>query len=287
MGSQPAIKETGIPRGYSAPSCIGSGFSIGIIRTGGHKVVAAFRLLKSLVLFLFGAFIAAIIAYYVGKYLESHDLVDVTSAAWGRVMTWVNYLGAVLAQPWFWRTFCGLTGFAIGLYLDAFMRRWTAGWSPKRKWLASYDIFQLADPRLMEDAVNAEAENQEVMERIRALQIERESLGFPKPPLGSGPISVEGEGEGVQALRESVREASLRSSALLEVREGARVKALDDIRQKLIDGKLLARGFKDPLGINPKQMDIPAEYWRFLRFKSDYLEAEGKGIKFTAIVVAR
>jgi hypothetical protein len=249
-------------------------------------VAAAFQLLKKLVLFLFGAFVTAIIAYYVGKYLEKHDLVDVTGAVWGRVMTWVDYLGALLAQRWFWPTFFGLTGFAGGLYLDAFMRRWVAS---DKKWLSSLKIFDLADPNLMKDAIKAEADNQEIMESIRNYQAERESLmPLAKPPFGSSPIMAESEtSEAIRILQASVREASLRSSALLETRERARMRALDDIYQKLQNGQLIAKGLLEPVGTNPKEINIPAEYWRFLKFKSDYKEAEGKGIKFTAIVVAR
>jgi hypothetical protein len=98
-------------------------------------------------------------------------------------MTWVDYLGALLAQRWFWPTFFGLTGFAGGLYLDAFMRRWVAS---QKKWLSSLKIFDLADPNLMNDAIRAEADNQEIMESIRKFQAERESL----MPLAKHPLAL-------------------------------------------------------------------------------------------------
>jgi hypothetical protein len=190
--------------------------------------------------------------------------------------------------PGFWIAIASLSGLAVGMYLDAFMRRWAAT-HPDKKWLSSLKIFDLADPKLMNDAIKVEADNQEIMESIRRYQAERESLiPLTKPPFGSSPITAESEAsEAIRILQASVREASLRSSALLETRERARMRALEDIYEKLQNGELIAKGLLEPVGANPKEINIPAEYWRFLKFKSDYKEAEGKGIKFTAIVVAR
>jgi len=58
-------------------------------------MVRAFRLLKRFVLFFVGVLFAAIIGYYVTKYLEKHDLVDDTGIIWTHVMTWVDYLGLI------------------------------------------------------------------------------------------------------------------------------------------------------------------------------------------------
>jgi len=50
---------------------------------------------------------------------------------------------------------------------------------------------------------------------------------------------------------------------------------------------LIAKGFRDPLGLHPKEKEIPAAYWKFLKFSGDYKEAAGKGIKYTGIEIAR
>ena len=71
-------------------------------------------------------------------------MVDATSAAWGHVVTFTDYIGLVLAKPWFWPTFFGLTGFAAGLYLDAFMRRWPAA---KRQQPATASQANLSPPK--------------------------------------------------------------------------------------------------------------------------------------------
>jgi hypothetical protein len=152
----------------------------------------------------------------------------------------------------------------------------------QRRWLSSYDIFKLANPDLMKDAEIAEEEVQKLSERMRELQIERESLG---QPFGSGPISE--EPEYMAKLREAARDASARNLALHELREKARSNALGDIYEKLKNEKLVAKGFKDPLGLHPTENEIPATYWKFLKFSGDYKEAEGKGIKYTAIEIAR
>jgi len=56
-----------------------------------------------------------------------------------------------------------------------------------RRWLSSYEIFKLADPALMKDAEVAEGEVQKLSERIRELQIERESLGLDLLVMNQNP----------------------------------------------------------------------------------------------------
>jgi hypothetical protein len=154
----------------------------------------------------------------------------------------------------------------------------------KRKWYSSEDIFKLADPNLMKDAIVAEEEIQQVVKRIREVQQEREALRI-RPPFGSGPISI--ESEGLEVLRESAREASARNSALQEVREKARMRALQDIYEKLKTGKLVARGYVSPVDSNSKEVEIPAGHWKLIRFNSTYTEASNNDIKYVGIEVAR
>jgi hypothetical protein len=183
-----------------------------------------------------------------------------------------------------WRPSVGmLATFVVGLILGPFSI-WLYLRSKRRNWHSSYDIFKLADPELMKDAEVAEEKVQKLSEGIRELQIERERLNLGIP-FGSGPISEEPEYKA--KLREAARDASAKNLALHELREKARRNALGDIYEKLKEEKLIAKGFKDPLGLHPKENEIPAAYWKFLKFSGDYKEAEGKGIKYTAIEIAR
>lgn len=64
-------------------------------------------------------------------------------------------------------------------------------------------------------------------------------------------------------------------------------RAMDDIYRQLRDGKLIARGFSQPVEANAKEMDIPAAQWRFLKFEDKLIEATGHDITYTAIAVAQ
>jgi hypothetical protein len=118
-------------------------------------------------------------------------------------------------------------------------------------------------------------------EEILAIELERRDFG--RQPDGS--INI--DSKAFEILAASAREASARNSAAHELRDKARRKALGDIYNKLTEGKLIAKGFKDPLGVSPKEIEIDASYWKFLKFTGDYKEAEGKGMKFTGIEVAK
>ncbi len=151
----------------------------------------------------------------------------------------------------------------------------------RRQWFSSYDIFKLADPALMKNAVLAEDEIQRLMEKISALREEREKLGLVPSPVPHASSTA------MVALQSAIREASARDIVLHEQHERARARALGDMYEQLKNGELIAKGFKDPLGLHPKETEIPAAYWKFLKFSTDYKEAEGKGIKYTAIEIAR
>jgi hypothetical protein len=134
---------------------------------------------------------------------------------------------------------------------------------------------------LIKDAEVVEDEIQRLAGKILALEEQRRDFG--RQPDGS--INI--DSKALEILAASAREASAKNSAAHELRERARRKALQDVYGKLTEGKLTAKGFKDPLGLNPKEIEIEAPYWKFLKFAGDYKEAEGKGIKFTGIEVAK
>jgi hypothetical protein len=73
------------------------------------------------------------------------------------------------------------------------------------------------------------------------------------------------------------------------LREKALRDAAGGIYEKLKNGELIARGFRDAIvpNSNPKEVEIPAEYWKFLKFSGDYKNASGKGIGYTDIEIAR
>jgi hypothetical protein len=151
----------------------------------------------------------------------------------------------------------------------------------QRRWLSSYDIFRLTDPQLVKATEVAEEEVEKLTERILALQQERSDLGLQ--PNGS----IDIDSAALEILSANVREAHAKNAAAHEIRERARRSALAGIYEDLREGKLIAKGFKDPLGMYPTEIEIPAAYWKFLNFSGDYKEAQGKGIKYTAIEIAR
>jgi hypothetical protein len=249
----------------------------------------AFTIIKRVVVFLVGAFVAAIIAFYVAKYLEKHDLVDATSAVWSRAMTWVDYLGSVLSQPWFWPTFCGLTGFAGGLYLDAFMRRWgmAAVFSEpdNRQWLSSYKIFELIDQKLLQEASDAEAQIEKLAAEIERVRKERRQLDRIDP-LG-GTVALQGpQAEALRVLSESAAEAQSRMTAAQQYRSRARGQALNELYDKLRSGEFVAKGYVAPADSSSDEIEIPSGQWRLIRFNGDYTEASSATIKYIGIAVA-
>ena len=65
------------------------------------------------------------------------------------------------------------------------------------------------------------------------------------------------------------------------------MRALQDIYEKLRVGKLIARGYVSPVDSSSKEVEIPAEHWRLIRFNSTYTEASNSEIKYVGIEVAR
>lgn len=177
-----------------------------------------------------------------------------------------------------WRPSVGmLTTFIVGLILGP-LSIWLYFRSKKRDWHSSFGIFKFVDPELI---AAADAEIQILADQIMDLQKERSEFG--RQPDGSININS----AALEILSASMRETHAKQHAAYELREKALRNATGGIYEKLKDGELIAKGFKDPLGLNPKENEIPAAYRKFLKFSGDYKEAAGKGIKYTAIEIAR
>jgi hypothetical protein len=171
--------------------------------------------------------------------------------------------------------------FAVGIALGVFGPREYQK-RKIRKWYSSYDIFKLADPNLMKDAVDAEEEIQQIIKKIKEVQQQREALRVPFG--GAGPIKF--ESEALEVLRTNASEASARNSAIQEVRERAQMRTLQDMYEKLKVGKLIAKGYLSPVDSRSKKVEIPAGLWKFIRFNGDYTEASNNNVKYVGIEVA-
>lgn len=148
----------------------------------------------------------------------------------------------------------------------------------RRVWYSSFGIFTFVDPKLIADA---DAKIQVLADQIMALEKERREFG--RKPDGS----IDIDSAALDTLLASVREASAKQSAAYDLREKALRDATGGIYEKLKRGELIAREFKDLLVPNPKEIEIPAEHWKFSKFGSDYKNASGKGIGYTDIEIAR
>lgn len=155
-----------------------------------------------------------------------------------------------------------------------------------RQWLSSYAIFEFADAKLMRSAEKAERNVQNLEEEYQKLEQERRNR-MPQRPMGTmGGPAPEPTSEAFEALAESAATAFNRAQAEKNVRDRARRKALDDLYDKLSTGTLIAKGFHDPIG-NRGEVEIPPSEWRILRFNGDYTEAQGRGLKYIGIAVAK
>ncbi len=150
------------------------------------------------------------------------------------------------------------------------------------RWYSSYDIFKLADQKLLKDVVITDDEVQQLAAKISALGDERQKLGLIPSPVPHA------TSEALAMLQESIREASARNFALHELRERARAGALQDVYEKLQSSRLIARGFVSPVHSYSKETIIPAGHWRFIKFKNNYTEASNNGtVRYVGISVAR
>lgn len=145
-------------------------------------------------------------------------------------------------------------------------------WLPffrKRPWYGSSDIFELADPTIMRDIEVVEKEVARWEARIKALRQEQGLLiaSFGRriddadrhayAKLLRAELDVHGQ----------VCEAIAAHGRLL-------AHALDDIYDKLGDGRLVARGCVARVGASVRRAQIPARHWATLRFNGDYYTGE-------------
>jgi hypothetical protein len=86
-------------------------------------------------------------------------------------------------------------------------------------------------------------------------------------------------------------EAAIKERALREAQATARARALEDVYEKLINGTLIAKGFRHPIRSTTMEREIPAAHWRIIRFNGDFTEARSQnaslGIQYSGITVAR
>jgi len=157
-----------------------------------------------------------------------------------------------------------------------------------RNWLSSYAIFELADQKLMTEAINAEAEVEKLERKYNDLENERIALrSSPRGAFKAASALQQPVSEAEEVLGKAVRDAYIKAQAERDYRTSARAKALEDIYAKLRSGDLVAKGFLDPVLPNAEEIIIRAAHWRIIRFNGDYTLAEGQGIKYIGITVAR
>jgi hypothetical protein len=106
----------------------------------------------------------------------------------------------------------------------------------KGPWLTSYKIFDLADQDLMQSAVETEAAVEKISREIERIQLERYFLRM-------SPQYPSAEPSGLNTLAESEAAAVRQKSAQEQARATARARALEDLYEKLVDGRLVAKGF--------------------------------------------
>jgi hypothetical protein len=238
-------------------------------------MASAFKHFKSAVLFLVGAFVAAIIAFYVGKYLEKHDLFGADSPLWGQAMRFLDFFGSILATSWFWPTFWGLIGLAIGLYLDAAVRRFAPNVAKvdRRQWFSGYDVFQLADSDILKRHAAAREQFQKLQGEMNELT--KEWLA------AKNDFDKIKETEQERDKLAPLIDAAKRESEILWT------ECWTSVQRLLSEGTLIAKGFQKPISENPAEIIIPTEYWRFLVFTDAYKGAQGQGKGYAGVVIAR
>ena len=192
-----------------------------------------------------------------------------TEAAWAYVRTLVQNRS-------FQITIALFIGIVIGMLGPRLYRK-----AIQPKWYASYDIFKLADQRLLKEAIIAEGEVQKLAAKIIALSDEREKLGLIPSAVPHA------TNKALALIHDNIREAYARNAALHELREKSRARARDDLYAKLRDGRLVARGFAAPMEKNSKEITIPSAHWRLIQFSGDYTEASSNSVRYVGLEVAR
>jgi hypothetical protein len=267
------------PRGEDFPVILALQVLVLLIGAGG-SVLTAFTLPESrtkwAVVSTFGAAGVVGLILTVLTY-EQLTFIDVGTWAWSCLQATWSYLTVLVQRRWLQILAAVIVGIVIGVIGPfAYDKLKT------RTWYSSYEILQLAAPKLMEESAASEAEVHQLALRILDVQEERKRY---REPFGSGPISP--VSEAMEAFRQAISEASAKSSALREIRDRARRKAGDTLYEQLKTGKLIARGFVSPAGSRSQEVMIPAGYWKLLKFNNDLTEASSDNVRYIGVEIAR
>jgi hypothetical protein len=156
----------------------------------------------------------------------------------------------------------------------------------KRQWLSGYEIWKLADANVLKAAENFEAEARKTQQEIARVENERREF----MNRGSTFSGVAGLSElaspAMQEIERRAAEARTKYSATEQQLIAANARIVENLYERLASGKLIAKGFRHPVGSNPDYTEIPPDEWRILRFAVGNKEAEGQGIKYVGISVA-
>ena len=158
--------------------------------------------------------------------------------------------------------------------------------SDNRQWLSSYKIFDLADPALLQKAVHLQSQLQSLEKEISTNDAEQLSLK-PKDAMAAleamnNPIPA------LEILKKNASDLYNRNRIAAANHRAAFGEVLEDIYEQLAAGKLIAKGFLVPVETDSSEIEIPAAHWRLIRFHAaGYTQAEGQGIKYVGVTVAR
>jgi hypothetical protein len=207
---------------------------------------------------------------------EQTTIWAVAGAIWGAWQTiWASII-AFAQRRWVQLLIVLAIGVALGVIGPREYQKRTRFWHDKQ------DIeIHFANPLL----VNAREEAKEKIRKLNMafldLTVEEQNLhrGGPGAMMEESPERISIRMRRV-ALHDALKQAQEDLSSAFQG-------VLVDLQNKLQKGKLISKGFSYDAGINSGEIDIPASYWRFLEFSPDYINASGRGVSYTAIVVAR
>jgi hypothetical protein len=155
-----------------------------------------------------------------------------------------------------------------------------------REWLSGYDVWKLADPEILQASENAMAAVKDGQHDLGQRENDLRDLYKQKPP----PIGIatdSGFENAIEILKQAASDLRDRLVKAEMRKMTADALLVENLHDKLARGELMAKGFNHPLGIDRVYKKIPAHEWNVLRFKVGYKEAEGQGIKYVGITVAR
>lgn len=243
-----------------------------------------------------GAFFTAVCAYYAMATYYGWNTPTVTPAP--------NIALAAVSPPW-WLYVVGTIGIAlIGTgWKMMFERRAslatanrietsliaapaTPAPADNRQWFSSYKIFELGNPELLQKTAHLQAQLQRLEKEMATNNAEQLALK-PKDAMAAleamkSPVpALEILKKGASQLYEQNRAAASNHRAIFG-------ELLEDIYEQLAGGKLIAKGFLVPVEKDSSEIEIPAAHWRLIRFHAaGYTQAEGQGIKYVGVTVAR